>query len=183
MHTELLPNYVSEPISSTAKTEFETLTEQARSLYPKTPILDETTYKVLDKMGPTKRVEYDAKMPIFKKHKPKLSEPLSIETAENCIAIGDGAMAAALKLKEEAANLQRLAVISYAQGYNMLKCMEEDNDISASRKNETSIAVRTEINAIDKKKLAALAAEKARIENLANKIAEEKISKNTDKDS
>lgn len=178
MHTELLPSLVNTTIKPTDEQDFIALLNQLRTIYPKTPAMLDDTYKALDKMGPVKRTEFDAKIAILKKNKPPLAASLSIDAAENKVAISDAAKKAALTLIEAASDLMRLAIIAGAEGYNMLKCCEEDNDIVASRdKAEASISTRNEINAIDKKKLAALASDKAKIETLANKKAEERISK------
>ncbi len=175
MHTELLANLVTATITSADEQSFETLLAQARAVFPKPPVMDDAAFKSLDKMGPVKRAEYDAKLPILKKNKPPLSPPLSIEEAEKKIAVGDATRKAYTLLLDMAADMLRLTVIAHAEGFNMLKCCEEDNDILASRRNEIAIATRNEINAIDKKKLATLASDKAKIEALANKKVEEKL--------
>lgn len=178
MHTELLPNLVTATIKPTDEQDFIALLNQSRAVYPKTPTMLDDAYKALVNMGPVKRVEFDAKIAILKKHKPPLAASLSVEAAENKVAVGDATKKAALAYIEMAADLMRTSIISYAEGYNMMKCCEEENDIVSRRdKIESSIAARNEIEAIDKKKLAALASEKAKIEALANKKAEEKINK------
>ncbi len=175
MHTELLANLVTATITAADEQSFETFLTQARAVFPKPPVMDDTAFKSLEKMGPVKRAEYDAKMPIFKKNKPPLSAPLSIAEAERKIAVGDAAKKAHALLLDMAADMLRLTVIAHAEGYNMLKCCEEDNDILASRRDETAIATRNDIQAIDKKKSATMASDKAKIEALANKKVEEKL--------
>jgi hypothetical protein len=175
MPTELLPNRVTATVTLADEEAFFALLAQALGMYPKSPVLDKDTYQSLDKMGPAKRVEYDAKMPIMMKHQPPLVEPLSIQGAETKVSMGDAAMRAADKFNEMAAYMTRFATIAYAEGYNMMKCCEEESDMQASRRNEAAIATRNEIQDIDKKKLAELAKEKTKVDKLADKKVAEKL--------
>lgn len=177
MATELLPKYVSAPTTLPEEGILDKLLNEIRAFYPKNPVVDNHIYNRLDKVGPAKRAEYDAKLAIMLKHQPTLARPLSIEESKNQMAAADATLAARDKLLAIATDFMRLATFQSAQAFNMMKCSEDAIGIQAGQKNETAISIRNDINALKKLKKAALDTAKAKIEAKATKIAEEKIKK------
>ena len=177
MVTELLPKYVSAPTDPPNEGAFDTALSQARSMYPKSPVLDDAVYNGLEKVGPAKRSDFDAKLAIMVKHQPMLAAPLSIEECKNQMAASDATLVARDKLLTEVADLTRLATVQAALGFNMMKCVEDALEPQAGQKNEAAISIRNEIKALQKQKKAARESAKAKIETKAQKIADEKIKK------
>ena len=177
MVTELLPKYVSAPITTPEDGVVDKLLSQIRAFYPKNAAVDNDVYNSLDKVGPVKRADYDVKLAIMVKHQPTLAAPLSIEESKNQMAGADATLVTRDKLLAMAADLTRLATFQAAQAFNMLKCSEDAIEIQAGQKNEAAISVRNDIKALKKQKKAALDNAKAKIEVKATKIAEEKIKK------
>ena len=177
MVTELLPKYVSAPTTTPEEAVVDKLLSQIRAFYPKNVAVDSAIYNSLDKVGPAKRVDYDAKLAIMVKHQPTLAAPLSIEESKNQMAGADATLVTRDKLLAMAADLTRLATFQAAQAFNMLKCSEDAIEIQAGQKNEAAISIRNDIKALKKQKKAAMDNAKAKIEVKATKIAEEKIKK------
>ena len=177
MVTELLPKYVSAPTAPPEEGACDKLLSQIRALYPKNAVLDDDVYNSLEKVGPVKRADYDAKLAIMVKHQPTLADPLSIEESQNQMVAADATLVARDKLLAAAADLTRLATIQAVQGFNMLKCCEDVVEIQAGHKNEAAISIRNDIKTLKKQKKAAMESAKAKIEVKATKIAAEKIKK------
>ena len=177
MVTELLPKYVSASTPPPEEGVVDKLLSQIRALYSKNPVVDSAVYNSLDKVGPAKRADYDAKLAIMVKHQPTFADPLSIEESKNQMAGADATLVTRDKLLAIAADLTRLATFQAAQAFNMLKCSEDAVEIQAGQKNEAAISIRNDLKALKKQKKAAMDNAKAKIEVKATKIAEEKIKK------
>ena len=119
MVTELLPKYVSAPITTPEDGVVDKLLSQIRAFYPKNAAVDNDVYNSLDKVGPVKRADYDVKLAIMVKHQPTLAAPLSIEESKNQMAGADATLVTRDKLLAMAADLTRLATFQAAQAFNM----------------------------------------------------------------
>ena len=177
MVTELLPSRISAAVSVADAQQSNALVQQSRAIYPSTPVVDDTTYTKMTKMGPIKRAEFDAKILIMAKYKIELATPLSIEKAASNVALMDAATKASAVHQDMADDYLRLATLGGVEGYNMLQCCEDDIVSQAKRGNETAIAALNELKAVDRQRKAELASEKAKVEALVTKKTEEALKK------
>ena len=145
--TKLLQNRVLKGLPKAEVEAYVAENKVTRAKYVAMPVVDDTEFATIDKMGLVKRGEAAETVKVLREHQSALSPALSISVIDDGLSVFDNADTAIDYHKKELADWTRIKAMGGVTALNMIKCCEEYLYIAADQGNEAGVLAK---NAIEK---------------------------------